>query len=85
MSKDESCMLSYRGESGDDMHLSPTDVCVITFILSYQNHLGDQSLFPDYGSFTHVSISLNDLNSFRTHPDNLDSLSHSRHIKVETP
>ena len=81
---DELCKLSYRDESGDAAHLSPTDSGRIILLLHYQKCLVDQGLHPDDGSFRHVSITLHDFNAFRTHTGDLAMSNQDVDIKVET-
>ena len=51
-------------------------------LLFLQNHLQDQGLYPDDGSFRFTSITFEDCEIFRTHPDNKTRASQDDDIRA---
>ena len=54
-------------------------------LLFYQNYLQEQGLFPDDGSFRHISISFEDCEIFRKDPDNKTRASQDDDIRSPVP
>ena len=71
LSKKDILELSCRDDSTSTaIHASKLDAGRIRMLLFYQNHLHEQGLHPDDGSFRFTSITFEDCKIFRTHPDN---------------
>ena len=78
--------LSYRDNATSTaIHLSLLDASKIRMLLFYQNHLHEQGLCPDDGSFRHTSITFEDYETFRKHPDNKTRASQDDDNRASVP
>ena len=63
--------LSCRDDSTSTaINASQLDASRVRMLLFLQNHLQDQGLYPDDGSFRFTSITFEECEIFRKHPDN---------------
>ena len=71
LSKKDILELSHRGNStSTTIHLSKVGASKVRMLLFCLNHLHEQGLCPDDGSFRFTSITFEDHETFRKHPVN---------------
>ena len=68
-------MLSCADDSSNVTHLIKLHTGRIRMLLRYENILSDQRLHPADGLFRYTSVSADEHDSFRVHPDDLTMLS----------
>ena len=78
--------LSYRDNATSTaIHPSLLDASRIRMFLFYLNHLHEQGLYPDDGSFRYTSITFEDYETFRKHPDNMIRVRQDDDIRASVP
>ena len=86
LSKKDILELSHRDNStSQPIHSTMVDASKVRMLHFYHNYLHEYELFPEDGSFRFTSISLEDCEIFRKHPDQTTRASQDSDIRTPVP